>query len=101
VGSIESIIKKGETVLIKPNLAIEVPSASFSVVDPRVIKAVASYLRENSKGKEVWVDDNHSLCQHVGRARPAFEMNGMRAVDDRVIFFDEEEIVDVEIEGAS
>jgi len=107
-GSIDSIIKPGETVLIKPNLAFQAPPESFSVVDPRVIEAVVSYLKENSKAKEakeVWVGDNPSLGQHVGRARPAFEMAGMRAAAerggaDRVIFFDEEELVDVEIEGA-
>jgi len=79
VGSIDSIIKAGETVLIKPNLAFQAPPESFSVVDPRVIEAVVSYLKENSKAKEVWVGDNPSLGQHVGRARPAFEMAGMRA----------------------
>jgi uncharacterized protein (DUF362 family) len=105
VGSIDSIIKAGETVLIKPNLAFQAPPESFSVVDPRVIEAVVSYLKENSKAKEVWVGDNPSLGQHVGRARPAFEMAGMRAAAerggaDRVIFFDEEELVEVEIEGA-
>jgi uncharacterized protein (DUF362 family) len=105
VGSIDSIIKEGETVLIKPNLAFQAPPESFSVVDPRVIEAVVSYLKENSKAKEVWVGDNPSLGQHVGKARPAFEMAGMRAAAerggaDRVIFFDEEELVDVKIDGA-
>ena len=37
VCSIDSIIKEGETVLIKPNLAFQAPPESFSVVDPRVI----------------------------------------------------------------
>ena len=83
VGSIDSIIKEGETVLIKPNLAFKAPPESFSVVDPRVIEAVVSYLKENSKAKEVWVGDNPSLGHHVGRARPAFEMTGMRAVAER------------------
>ena len=92
VGSIDSIIKEGETVLIKPNLAFQAPPESFSVVDPRVIEAVVSFLKEKSKAKEVWVGDNPSLGQHVGRARPAFEMAGMRAAAerggaDRVIFF--------------
>lgn len=105
VGSIDNIIKEGETVLIKPNLAFQAPPESFSVVDPRVIEAVISYLKQNSKAKEVWIGDNPSLGQHVGRARPAFEMSGMKAAAerggaDRVIYFDEEELVDVEIQGA-
>ena len=105
VGGIDSIIRKGETVLIKPNLAFQAPPESFSVVDPRVIEALVAYLKENSKAKEIWVGDNPSLGQHVGRARPAFEDSGMRAAAerggaDRVIFFDEEKLVDVEIKGA-
>ena len=105
VGSIDNIVKEGETVLIKPNLAFQAPPESFSVVDPRVIEAMVSYLKENSKAGEVWVGDNPSLGQHVGRARPAFHMSGMKAAAerggaDRVIFFDEEELVDVQIKGA-
>jgi uncharacterized protein (DUF362 family) len=105
VDGIDSIIRKGETVLIKPNLAFQAPPESFSVVDPRVIEAFVAYLKENSKAKEIWVGDNPSLGQHVGRARPAFEASGMRAAAerggaDRVIFFDEEKLVDVEIKGA-
>lgn len=105
VGSIDNIIKEGETVLIKPNLAFQAPPESFSVVDPRVIEALISYLKQHSKAKEVWIGDNPSLGQHVGRARPAFEMSGMKAAAerggaDRVIYFDEEELVDVEIRGA-
>ena len=105
VGSIDNIIKEGETVLIKPNLAFLAPPESFSVVDPRMIEAMVAWLKENSKASQVWVGDNPSLGQHVGRARPAFDASGMRKAAelggaDRVIFFDEEELVDVEIEGA-
>ncbi|MBW1789420.1 MAG: DUF362 domain-containing protein [Deltaproteobacteria bacterium] len=105
VGSIDNIIKQGETVLIKPNLAFLAPPESFSVVDPRMIEAMVSWLKENSKAGEIWIGDNPSLGQQVGRARPAFDASGMKAAAnrggaDRVIFFDEEELVDVEIEGA-
>jgi uncharacterized protein (DUF362 family) len=105
VGGVDNIIHGGEKVLIKPNLAFQAPPESFSVVDPRVIEAFVAVLKERSKAKEVWVGDNPSLGQHVGRARPAFETAGMaqaaqRGGADRVIYFDEEELVDVEIEGA-
>ena len=105
VGGIDNIIKDGETVLIKPNLAFQAPPESYSVVDPRVIEAMVAYLKESSKAKEVWVGDNPSLGLHVGRARPAFEMAGMRQAAerggaDKVIFFDEDDLVDVEIKGA-
>lgn len=105
VGGIDNIVKPGETVLIKPNLAFQAPPESYSVVDPRVIEGMVAFLKEKSKAKEVWVGDNPSLGQHVGRARPAFETAGMRAAAerggaDRVIYFDEEEVVEVEIPGA-
>ena len=104
-GGIDNIIGEGETVLIKPNLAFQAPPESFSVVDPRVIEAFVAYLKERSKAREVWVGDNPSLGQQVGRARPAFAASGMqqaaeRGGADRVIYFDEEELVDVEIKGA-
>lgn len=105
VGGIDQIIKPGETVLVKPNLAFQAPPESYSVVDPRVIEAVIAFLKEKSKAKEVWIGDNPSLGMHVGRARPAFETSGMRAAAerggaDRIIYFDEVETVEVEIPGA-
>lgn len=105
VGGIDAVIQPGETVLIKPNLAFQAPPESYSVVDPRVIEGMVAFLKEKSQAKEVWVGDNPSLGQHVGRARPAFMAAGMydaavRGGADRVIFFDEEELVDVEIPGA-
>lgn len=105
VGGIDNIVKAGETVLVKPNLAFQAPPESYSVVDPRVIEALIAFLKEKSKAKEVWIGDNPSLGQHVGRARPAFETSGMKAAAerggaDRIIYFDEEETVEVEIPGA-
>lgn len=105
VGGIDNIIKSGETVLIKPNLGFQAPPESYAVVDPRVVEAVVAFLKEKSKAKAVWVGDNPSLGMHVGRSRPAFMEAGMydaaiRGGADRVIFFDEEEVVEVEIPDA-
>ena len=61
VGSLDEIIKPGQTVLIKPNLAFQAPAESHAVVDPRVIEAVVSYVKENSQASEVWIGDNPSL----------------------------------------
>ena len=102
VGDIDNLIKNGDRVLIKPNLAFLAPPESFSVVDPRVIEALVSLLKEESKAGEVWVGDNPSLGKHVGRARPAFkaaemEDAALRGGADRVIFFDEEAAVTVEL----
>jgi len=105
VGSIDNVIKAGETVLVKPNLAFLAPPESFSVVDPRVIEAMCAFLKEKSKAKEVWVGDNPSLGMQVGRARPAFKAAQMdeaayRGGADKVIFFDEEPLVELDVEGA-
>ena len=102
VGSIDAIIKPGDRVLVKPNLAFQAPPESFAVVDPRTVEAVVAFLKEESKAAEVWVGDNPSLGLHVGKAKPAFKESGMeeaalRGGADRVIYFDEESTVVVEI----
>ncbi len=105
IGSLDAIIKEGDTVLIKPNLAFQAPPESFAVVDPRTVEAVTAYVKENSKAGKVYVGDNPSLGMHVGRARPAFEVSGMGEAArlggaDDVLLFDEMETVDVDIPGA-
>jgi len=105
IGSLDAIIKPGQTVLIKPNLAFQAPAESHAVVDPRVIEAVVSYVKKNSKAKEVWIGDNPSLGQHVGRARPAFDVSGMEKAArlggvDKVVYFDENDVVLMDIPGA-
>jgi uncharacterized protein (DUF362 family) len=105
IGSPDAIIKEGQTVLIKPNLAFQAPPESFAVVDPRTVEAVVAYFKENSKAGKVVVGDNPSLGMHVGRAKPAFEVSGMEEAArlggaDDVIYFDECEVVEVDIPGA-
>jgi uncharacterized protein (DUF362 family) len=105
IGSPDAIIKEGQTVLIKPNLAFQAPPESFAVVDPRTVEAVVAYFKENSKAGKVVVGDNPSLGLHVGRAKPAFEVSGMEEAArlggaDDVIYFDECEVVEVDIPGA-
>lgn len=105
VGSPDAIIKPGQKVLIKPNLAFQAPAESFAVVDPRVIEAVVAYFKENSQAGEVWVGDNPSLGLHVGRAKPAFQAAGMeeaarRGGADKIIYFDETDVVEMTIPEA-
>jgi uncharacterized protein (DUF362 family) len=105
IGSLDTIIKPGQKVLIKPNLAFQAPPESFAVVDPRTIEAVVSYIKEYSKAGEVWVGDNPSLGMHVGRAKPAFAVSGMEEAArlggaDKVIYFDETDVVEVDIPNA-
>lgn len=105
VGSPDAIIKPGQTVLIKPNLAFQAPAESFAVVDPRTVEAVVAYFKENSQAGEIWVGDNPSLGMHVGRAKPAFHDSGMeeaalRGGADKVIYFDETDVVEIDIPEA-
>lgn len=105
IGSLDAIIKPGQTVLIKPNLAFQAPAESHAVVDPRVIEAVVAYVKKNSKAKEVWIGDNPSLGQHVGRSKPAFDVAGMEKAArlggvDKVVYFDEHDVVLMDIPGA-
>lgn len=105
VGSIDTIIKPGQKVLVKPNLAFQAPPTSFAVVDPRTLEAVVSYLKEESKAGEIAVGDNPSLGKHIGMARPAFAQSGLqeaaeRGKADRIIYFDETETVHVKVPGA-
>jgi len=105
IGSLDTIIKEGDTVLIKPNLAFQAPPESFAVVDPRTIEAVVSYVKENSKAGKVIIGDNPSLGMHVGRAKPAFKDSKMEEAAklggaDEVIYFDETDVVPVEIKDA-
>ena len=51
VGSIDTIVKEGQIVLIKPNIAFLAPPESFAVVDPRMIEAVVWYFKTYSKAK--------------------------------------------------
>lgn len=105
VGGIDNIIHEGESVLIKPNLAFLAPPESYSVVDPRVIEAMVAFLKEKSKAGEVWVGENPSLGMQVGRARPTFELAGtleaaQRGGADRIIYFDEDELVEIDNKDA-
>jgi uncharacterized protein (DUF362 family) len=105
VGSIDTVIKPGAKVLVKPNLAFQAPPTSFAVVDPRTLEAILLYLKEESKAGEIAVGDNPSLGKHIGRARPAFEQSGLAEAArlggaDRIVYFDEEETVHMKVPGA-
>ena len=93
VGSIDNVIKPGQKVLVKPNVAFQSPPTSFAVVDPRTLEAIVAYLKEESKAGEIAVGDNPSLGKHIGKARAAFAQSGLqeaaeRGKADRIVYFD-------------
>ncbi len=102
LGSVDHLIKPGQTVLIKPNLAFNAPPESYAVVDPRTVEAVTRYFKKHSKAGKIQVGDNPSLGQHVGRADIAFKTSGMEEAArlggaDEVIYFDEQPTVDIDV----
>ena len=102
VGGVDNIVKPGQTVLIKPNLAFNAPPESYAVLDPRTVEAVTRFFKKHSKAGKVLVGDNPSLGKHVGRADIAFKTSGMEEAAklggaDEVIYFDEQPTVDVDV----
>ena len=77
LGSIDKIIKPGQTILIKPNLAFNAPPESYAVIDPSTIESVTRYFKKHSKAGKILVGDNSSLGQHVGWADIAIKTSGM------------------------
>jgi len=45
-GGLKGIVKKGDTVIIKPNIVVAQPPESAAITDPRVCKTIADMVRE-------------------------------------------------------
>ncbi len=104
LGGISSMLKKGDKVIIKPNL-VEVPypkTGGSVLTDPRIIEALCSILTEY--GCSVLVGEGKSVnLKHVNSgAKQAFENTGLAAAARRggadTIAWDEEEFVAVKNE---
>jgi len=96
IGGIESIIKPGDVVLIKPNCHGPHPWEDHITVDPRLVAAVVKICKE-AKAKEVLVGEAPSL----GGAMLSFEISGIKdaveAVGARLIDLENDEYVSMEI----
>ncbi len=74
IGGIESVVKKGDVVLIKPNCHGPHPWEDHITTDPRLIVAVIK-LCKKAGAKEIWVGEAPSL----GGAMLSFEISGQKA----------------------
>jgi uncharacterized protein (DUF362 family) len=101
LGGLSSMVKKGDKVMIKPNL-VEVPypkTGGSVLTDPRIIEALCLILTEY--GCKVLVGEGKSVnLKHVNSgARQAFENTGLADAVRRggadIIAWDEEEFVAV------
>ena len=97
VGGIESVVKPGDVVLIKPNCHGPHPPEEHITVDPRLVAAVVKICKK-AKPKEVIVGEVPS----IGAAMISFEVSGIKdAVEkagvDRLADLDQDEFVSMEI----
>jgi len=105
IGGWNGVIKKGDKVLIKPNMVR--PSPPPTTTDPRVISALTTLAYEQGAG-EVWVGDDTATMTHWWReqatTREVMDANGItkavEAAGGRIVPFDEEEWIEVEIPDA-
>ena len=80
IGSLDTIIKEGDTVLIKPNLAFQAPPESHAVVDPRTIEAVVSYVKKNSKLSKI-LSDEYANYDSTNRYRSVNQKEFLLSLD--------------------
>jgi len=97
IGGIESVVKPGDVVLIKPNCHGPHPPEDHITVDPRLVAAVVKICKK-AKPKEVIVGEDSSL----GGTMLSFEVSGIkdaveRAGVDRLVDFETDEFVSMEI----
>ena len=101
IGGIKSVVKKGDTVLIKPNVHGPHPLEDHITTDPRVVVAVAEQCRK-AGAKEVLVGEAPSL-NGGGDAMHSYEVSGMKqAIEEsgaaKLIDLETDEFVDVTID---
>jgi len=104
IGGIGKFVKKGETVLIKPNLVY--PYSPPATTNPEVIKVVGEFAFE-AGAKEVWIGDSSTYTQKplygTGKwtNQEILEIDGIvkiaQEIGAKVIDFDKEETVKIEI----
>ena len=105
IGGWKDVVKKGDKVLIKPNMVRPAPPPTTT--DPRVIAAIVKLAYEHGAG-EVWVGDDTATMTHWWReeatTRQVMDANGVteavEAVGGKIVPFDEDEWIEVEIPGA-
>lgn len=78
LGGIERFVKKGETVLLKPNVAFDRPPSLCATTHPEAVRAVAQLVREAGAGR-ILVADNP-----INSPAGCFLKSGIQAVADQM-----------------
>lgn len=93
VGGVERLIDSGDTVVLKPNMAIETATPEMCMgTDPRVMEALIRVIRKSVENVRIVVGENSAGPK--GITRKAFQNSGIgeaatRAGVDSIICFDE------------
>jgi len=74
LGGMSRFVKRGDRVVIKPNLTFDRPADTGATTDPRVVKRIAELCQEEGAG-EVIVAESSAVGVDTERA---FEVNGIR-----------------------
>jgi len=102
LGGLESIVKPGDVVLIKPNIFIPRRPETGVNTDPRFVASLVRLIKK-AGAKRVLVGENPALNFSNNQGRPVFRESGMEDVvleaGGEIACFDEEEYVEVEIPG--
>ena len=102
IGGIESVVKKGDKVLIKPNVHGPHPLEDHITTDPRLVVAVANQCHK-AGAKEVLVGEAPSLTG-AGATIHAYEISGMKEAIEKsgaatLVDLETDEYVDVKVPG--
>lgn len=100
LGGISNFIKKGETILLKPNLVVPLKTETGVTTNPAVISALID-LCHKVDVKKVYVGDSPFF---PFKSRQAFEISGIKdAVIDaggEILYFDEESYIEFSSKNA-
>lgn len=78
LGGFQKYIKKGDKVLLKPNLGFRRPPDSGFITNPQFVKAVAELIIE--AGGKVLIGD---ICAGIDNERNAFDITGLKDVAEQ------------------
>jgi len=94
-GGLKDVVKKGDTVIIKPNIVVAQPPESAATTDPRVCKTIADMVKE--LGAKPIIGEASSIGVKTAEAIKAAGYEKLREQGYTVLDFTKEETVKVPI----
>lgn len=100
VGGIASLVARARNVVIKPNMAWDLPPETGANADPRTVAALVQLIREANPGAHIVVFDRTMSRDPSGPYRASGIAEAVRQAGGTVHFVDESRFHPVEIPGA-